>query len=617
MVGAGAIGCELLKNYAMLGIGTGNAEVNERKQGGKIVLTDPDVIEVSNLNRQFLFREKHLRKPKSQTAAAAALQMNKELKGHVIARLDKVHEGTSNIFTDKFFEELTVVTNALDNVQARRYIDLRCVNAKTPLLESGTLGPKGHVQVIIPYKTESYSSQEDPKDEAEIPHCTLKMFPEETLHCVEWARDKFGKLFTQRPKGLVKLLENSSSVQVNDPQELKTLREAVTLLEKKPSTFDDCIRYARIKFQKYFVNDIRQLLYTYPLDFKTKEGRPFWSLPKRPPTEITFDPNNLLHASFITACACLRANVFNIPIPNDARKDSGKLKIAAEAAQVKVPDFKPSDEKSKEINSEVKKTETTDKTVTAEEQQEEEDDDVKEDEVQELTKKFEKFSAELGKNPQGQVKPEEFEKDNDQNFHIDFIYAIANCRASNYKLENMEWITVKLKAGRIVPALATTTASVAGLQTIELIKLLKKSKIEDMKNAFLSLAVPILALSEPGTAPTTKLTEKLTVNIWDRWDVNLPRNATLKDLFTELENTYDLKPKDVTYGNQNIYFHALMDIKGKEKEKEEKLNSKLEDLLGLEKEDKYADLSVMFSRKEENEIVKGAPSVRAFLLQDK
>jgi hypothetical protein len=36
----------------------------------------------------------------------------------------------------------------------------------------------------------------DPEDNTEIPHCTLKMFPEETLHCVEWARDKFGKMFT-------------------------------------------------------------------------------------------------------------------------------------------------------------------------------------------------------------------------------------------------------------------------------------------------------------------------------------------------------------------------------------------------------------------------------------
>jgi len=43
MIGAGAIGCELLKNFAMLGLGSG--------QNGLITLTDPDVIEVSNLNR--------------------------------------------------------------------------------------------------------------------------------------------------------------------------------------------------------------------------------------------------------------------------------------------------------------------------------------------------------------------------------------------------------------------------------------------------------------------------------------------------------------------------------------------------------------------------------------
>lgn len=58
---------------------------------------------------------------------------------------------------------------------------------------------------------------------------------------------------------------------------------------------------------------------------------------------------------------------------------------------------------------------------------------------------------------------DEFEKDNDQNGHIDAMYSFGNLRASNYKLEEMEWLTVKIKAGRIVPALATTTAVIAGL----------------------------------------------------------------------------------------------------------------------------------------------------------
>ena len=68
MICAGAIDWELLKNYAMLGLES-------------ILVTDPDIIEVSNLNRQFLFREKHLRKPKSVTTAATAIHMNPEMKG--------------------------------------------------------------------------------------------------------------------------------------------------------------------------------------------------------------------------------------------------------------------------------------------------------------------------------------------------------------------------------------------------------------------------------------------------------------------------------------------------------------------------------------------------------
>jgi hypothetical protein len=42
--------------------------------------------------------------------------MNSALKGHLVARLDKVFEGTENVYTDKFFEEQDIVMNALDNV---------------------------------------------------------------------------------------------------------------------------------------------------------------------------------------------------------------------------------------------------------------------------------------------------------------------------------------------------------------------------------------------------------------------------------------------------------------------------------------------------------------------
>mmetsp|Transcript_13065 Transcript_13065/g.17631 ORF Transcript_13065/g.17631 Transcript_13065/m.17631 type:complete len:156 (+) Transcript_13065:3978-4445(+) len=125
------------------------------------------------------------------------------------------------------------------------------------------------------------------------------------------------------------------------------------------------------------------------------------------------------------------------------------------------------------------------------------------------------------------VRSDEFEKDNDANFHIDFMYSMGNCRASCYKLEPMDWITVKLKAGRIVPALATTTASISGLQTLELVKILKGCEQKDHRNIFMNLAVPVMTASEPGDAIKTKLVEGLEVSLWDRWEVRNAAQMTL------------------------------------------------------------------------------------------
>jgi hypothetical protein len=107
-----------------------------------------------------------------------------------------------------------VVVNALDNVNARLYVDSRCVSNKKPLLESGTLGPKGHVQVILPYITESYGSQRDPP-EKDVPFCTLKSFPSQIEHCIEWARDfSFGGILVSKPMQWNQLLDEQNVAQV-------------------------------------------------------------------------------------------------------------------------------------------------------------------------------------------------------------------------------------------------------------------------------------------------------------------------------------------------------------------------------------------------------------------
>lgn len=176
LVGAGALGCEFLKNFALMGLGV----------HGEVVVTDDDQIERSNLSRQFLFREHHIGKPKSFVAAEAAREINPAFK--VNALQNRVSPETESVFNDTFWSGLDMVVNALDNVNARLYVDQRCVYFGRPLLESGTLGPKCNTQVVIPHQTENYGASRDPPEKS-APMCTVHSFPHTIDHVRAQRRD--------------------------------------------------------------------------------------------------------------------------------------------------------------------------------------------------------------------------------------------------------------------------------------------------------------------------------------------------------------------------------------------------------------------------------------------
>ncbi len=152
----------------------------------------------------FLLRRSwDVQQPKSRVAANAALAMNPNL--NIEAHENRVGAETEEIYNDDFFENLDGVANALDNIEARTYMDRRCVFYRLPLLESGTLGTKGNTQVVIPDLTESYSSTRDPPEKS-IPICTLKNFPNQIEHTLQWARDLFEGTFTQVPQSALQYL---------------------------------------------------------------------------------------------------------------------------------------------------------------------------------------------------------------------------------------------------------------------------------------------------------------------------------------------------------------------------------------------------------------------------
>ena len=92
----------------------------------------------------------------------------------------------------------------------------------------------------------------------------------------------------------------------------------------------------------------------------------------------------------------------------------------------------------------------------------------------------------------------DFEKDDDTNFHIDFITACSNLRARNYKITECDRNKTKMIAGKIIPAIATTTAMITGVVSNEIYKYTQGfTDIEKFKNGFVNLALPTIMMSQP------------------------------------------------------------------------------------------------------------------------
>uniref|UniRef100_A0A3Q1GBE1 SUMO-activating enzyme subunit 2 n=1 Tax=Acanthochromis polyacanthus TaxID=80966 RepID=A0A3Q1GBE1_9TELE len=176
VVGAGGIGCELLKNLVLTGF-------------KNIEVIDLDTIDVSNLNRQFLFQKKHVGKSKAQVAKESALQFCPS--ANITAYHDSIMNPEYNV---EFFRKFMLVMNALDNRAARNHVNRMCLSADIPLIESGTAGYLGQVTVIKKGMTECYECQPKPTQKT-FPGCTIRNTPSEPIHCIVWAKYLFNQLF--------------------------------------------------------------------------------------------------------------------------------------------------------------------------------------------------------------------------------------------------------------------------------------------------------------------------------------------------------------------------------------------------------------------------------------
>lgn len=205
VIGSGGLGCELLKNLGLLGFST-------------IHVIDMDTIDISNLNRQFLFSNEDVGRPKAIVAAETIMKRIPYC--NIIPHHAKIQD-----FSSEFYSQFSVIVCGLDSVEARRWINAKVValnlypptvqsnnistssstssnydaprtpNTETsddplviPLVDGGTEGLKGQSRVIVPGITACYECSLDMQTKPKtFPICTIANTPRLPEHCVQYA----------------------------------------------------------------------------------------------------------------------------------------------------------------------------------------------------------------------------------------------------------------------------------------------------------------------------------------------------------------------------------------------------------------------------------------------
>ncbi|XP_020520010.1 SUMO-activating enzyme subunit 2 isoform X2 [Amborella trichopoda] len=196
-----------------------------------------DTIEVSNLNRQFLFRQCHVGQSKAKVAREAVLKFRPNI--NITAHHANVKNSEFNV---DFFKQFNVVLNGLDNLDARRHVNRLCLAAGVPLVESGTTGFLGQVTVHVKGQTECYECQPKPTPKT-YPVCTITSTPTKFVHCIVWAKDLlFAKLFGDRTQ------DNDLNVHSADATNSSKNNEDISVQRDD----EDCEKYGKRIYDHVF-----------------------------------------------------------------------------------------------------------------------------------------------------------------------------------------------------------------------------------------------------------------------------------------------------------------------------------------------------------------------------
>lgn len=314
IVGAGGIGCEIVKSLAIAGY------IN-------MTILDFDTVSLSNLSRQFFYSEKDIgiEKAKALVSNAKLLYPNLNIVGLFMNVLGPD-------FSLPFVENFDFVFCAVDNIAARRKVNQMCVLTQTMMIDCASSGKFAQSVPVVPYRSGCYDCSPGAEPSGPKITCTIRSTPENFEHCAAWAFHLFTSMFSadtsketssnnnngdnnentaNQSKDIIVVDENESPFKVVFVDRIKELQGNTEMWKHRnpPSIVDidaepsqDPISRPRdvwsdeesVSVFKYAANELRQIKKSNPESVKS------------------FDKDNSLHLAFTTAASNLQARAFSI-----------------------------------------------------------------------------------------------------------------------------------------------------------------------------------------------------------------------------------------------------------------------------------------------------------------
>ena len=557
LIGAGAIGCEYLKNFAMMGISCKKSKDNNF---GTITVTDFDKIELSNLNRQFLFRENNMGQYKSEVAKNLVTQMNNSF--NIKSYNNLVSPETENIFSDSFWDSQDIIFNAVDNVKARMYINEKVAIHQKYHVDAGTLGVHSSNCYYLKNLSTTYKEQNPEKKEEDDSHngetgmCTIHSFPTSIRHCIEWSRNEYAELFFEFISEIKQILNGNyiylykllikKIFPFYKNLKIEEFNKYLEILVKK--SFIKAIEYSYYKFKNKFNYNISDILKEHPENSKDEKGNNFYIGSKHVPKIIDFniseEIDNLIlcyvksFANLIFESLGLKKTKEELSLPNEEIK-----KICLNTS---VPNYDY-----------VSKKSMVSKIIY--------DKKFCQDYISDLQNNLTK---ELGSLDNIILKQIIFTKDNIQNNQFDFIYACTNLRAINFQIPQLDFLKIKNISSNIVPSIITSNAVITGLSSMQLY-LLAKLMLEKEKNDndilnndetlklfrhyHINLGLNGYSYCHLAKKIVNNKENDIPLN-WTSWDsIDIYGPLTIKQFHNNIEEKYKVKVSSIHSGNAMIF----------------------------------------------------------------